>query len=168
MNPALLGLTGLVNQTAHAAATLAMKFAALSTGFGRALLTIFLKFFANALHPGQNLVVFSVSVFIVSSSYMLISEGPLLADGTRGFNLETIDYLLCILISLFSGAFQIFLSYACRYETKTSNIAIIMQSQTVFSFVFDYLLFKNSILMVNVLGAIIVAVCGVMIVVSKE
>ena len=169
VNPAYLGLGILANPKAQIENYLLMKFFALLTGLGGAAMTIFLRHFASSLHPGQNLFVFSVSVIVVSTLYMSIVEGPVLQDGiTTGYYLAGADYIKAIFVAVFAASYQISLSFACRYEKKTSNIAIIFQSQTFFSFVFDYVIFSNQILLVNVIGAILVAGCGVLIVISKE
>lgn len=78
------------------------------------------------------------------------------------------DYFWCIFITAGISCYQVLTSYACRLEKKASNIAIIYQSQTFFSFVLDWLVLGHRILLINVIGAVIVAVCGVLIVISKE
>ncbi len=99
---------------------------------------------------------------------MALVEGPEMPDGTNGYYFHPSDWYMPFLLSIASLGYQFTISYACKFEKKASNIAIIFQSQTFFSFVFDRVIFGNAILLVNVIGALLVAGCAALIVISKE
>jgi len=136
----------------------------LSTGMSAAGIGIYLRAFAGRITPFQN--TFHFVIFSLMYIGLTLTIRPM--DPATDSPLSFIDICITAFQGFFLIGFQYCLTKASSLEKRASIIAMLLNSQVIFTYILDYFILGHTVDLLNLTGGFIVVIAAVIIAFSRE